>query len=490
MDRYGPKHRSNRNCYYLERHVDSILCCSVDHNMTMVVSGGVDDTAYVWNLQTGDVKFECKGHRDSVVCASFSLNSAQVATGDMGGFLQVRDTTTGNKIVSYDLDEIRWIKWHNKSPYVLLAGTTGGEFWMWHTHCGTAQKTFPSFHIPSIDGHLLEDGAHILVSYDDGSMRLFSLRSLAVIHHFRNSKFDNAEITCMDYSERTKVAALGFSNSKVQIIASQSFKLLKTMNCTTPHEEKLKIVQRQASEARELAENRLTDSCVRRRRTEASETQQATENDAMEPTPSTSTDIEMTTSTEPPTTTDVPMTDEPNDEPLEVIDEYEQSQADASDDYVDEEIGELVNEDEEEEIAESTGEQSPPHESSEQNVDTPLDPEDLAEAVETVSFSPDGEYLVAANTCGSTYIWQVSNQLERAHVHLDSGVCRATWANRLSCIVGCLDGTVRMFDINLKCLEVLHPHLEQILDICFREGLVVSASDDKRLAVFQYHAIS
>lgn len=464
---FGPKHRSNRNVYYLDRHVDTILCCSIDNNMTMIVSGGVDDTAYVWNLQTGDVKFECKDHKDSVVSASFNLNSAQVASGDMAGYLQVRDTTTGNKIISYDLDEIRWLMWHNVSPYVLLAGTASGEFWMWHTHDSNARKTFPSFNIPTTSAKLLEDGGHILVSYEDGSMRMFNLRSQAMIHYFVNDREEPSEIFCMDYNEHNKMIALGYSNSDVKVIASHSFKLLKTLQCSTPHEQKVQIVQRQAREAEELEANKVPDPPERR-------SQRFSNVSADNDIPSTSEQTSQVDTSD----TEVPE----DDGSLEVIDEYASGEGTEN---PEEDDGE---EDKDCDVMDLSGEDDDSiSRTDSQDDNEPYDPNDLLEAVETVCFSPDGEYLLAANTIGSTYMWQVSNQNERAHVHLDTGICRALWATKTHCLIGCLDGTVRVFDANLKCLEILHPHQEQIMDICFREGLFVSASDDKRLAVFNYN---
>lgn len=410
----------------------------------MIVSGGVDDTAYVWNLQTGDVKFECRGHSESVAHAGFNANSAQVATADLGGYVQVHDTTTGNQIVYFEINEVRWMMWHDTSSYVLLAGTVSGEFWMWHTHDQKTQKCFRAFDVGTSCGKLVDDGANILVAYDDGSLRLFDLKTESILLHLPKEKHESPEVICMDYCSQSKMIALGYANSKVKIVAKNSFKLLKILACNTPHSEKVKIIQRQVEQAKEL---------------EIAKTMDPPEGE-----PSTSQVLDNTVPTEDQCSSLV------DSEPLEIIDEYTTPVEDTTkteendDNSTDEEIEQTA-------ISEPT-----------------FDPNDLSEAVETIRFSPSGEYLLAANTCGSTYIWQVSNQGERAHVHLDAGVCRAAWVNRSTCVVGCLDGSIRIFDPNLRCIEIIHPHKEQILDICYKQGLVVSASDDKRLAVFQYQA--
>ena len=40
--------------------------------VNILVSGGEDDTAYIWNTSTGEILFQCIGHTDSVISCGFS----------------------------------------------------------------------------------------------------------------------------------------------------------------------------------------------------------------------------------------------------------------------------------------------------------------------------------------------------------------------------------------------------------------------------------
>ena len=67
----------------------SVFCCNFEPKQNkLVVSGGEDDKAFVWDSTDGRIVLECTGHRDSVTNASFSYDGVYLATADMGGFIQ------------------------------------------------------------------------------------------------------------------------------------------------------------------------------------------------------------------------------------------------------------------------------------------------------------------------------------------------------------------------------------------------------------------
>lgn len=395
------------------------------------MSGGVDDTAFVWDVKTHEIKFECKDHKESVVCCGFNLDSTLVSTADMSGLVQVRNTNTGDIVSSYDIDEVQWLTWHNLTPKVLLAGTKTGEFWMWHVTDSSVCKVFPSFHTPTTNGRLLDNGSEILVSYADGSLRTFNLKTQEMIRCFKDNDH-NPEIVCLDLSSDDRYIALGCIDSKVKIISRSTFKLLNVLNCSTPAEEKKKIIERDEQRAKEEA-----------RRQEEEENMMPDEDDE---------DENQAIDTH---------------EPLEVEDNFDEPAEEGQSNDNDEiQSGDDDNENDISNRDYIRGE--------------------LSEAVEAVCFSRDSDYVIAANTCGSTYLWQVVNQKERANIHLDAGVCRALWTIQNHCLLGCLDGTIRVFDVNLICLEILHIHQEQVLDLYYHDGLVSTASDDGTVAIFSY----
>lgn len=72
----------------------------------LVVSGGEDDKAYVWNITDGEILFECGNHNDSVTCALFSHDGTYVATGDMSGLIQVWKVATKAVVWSFEMGDL------------------------------------------------------------------------------------------------------------------------------------------------------------------------------------------------------------------------------------------------------------------------------------------------------------------------------------------------------------------------------------------------
>lgn len=235
----------SRSNEFFTRHTDSVLCCSIDSRSRLAVTGGIDDTAFVWDIKTKHVIFECLGHKESVVAASFSVNSTYVATGDLNGYIQVRNTTTGIKIFDFDVDEINWILWHNTSEFVLLAGTTKGEFWMWNVNDPAAVKTFPSYGSPTTVAKLLSDGFRVVSGYGDGSVRVFDLKTRQTILQLNDS--NRAEIICLDLNFTNTLLAVGCLDSSVRLINLNTCKVVGNLFCKSP--EQPTDVPRSTSEA-------------------------------------------------------------------------------------------------------------------------------------------------------------------------------------------------------------------------------------------------
>lgn len=108
----------------------------------LAVTGGEDDKAYLWNVNDGQVVFECTGvihihihfastliaflytvfliysfghvfflgHKDSVTCATFSHDSKLVVTGDMSGLIKVWKIDTKEEIWSFEVGDLEVCK--------------------------------------------------------------------------------------------------------------------------------------------------------------------------------------------------------------------------------------------------------------------------------------------------------------------------------------------------------------------------------------------
>jgi len=100
-------HISNYNLLKFSNLTGSVFCCSFEPKESkLVVSGGEDDKAYVWNVTDGQVVFECGNHQDSVTSALFSHDGSYVATADMGGFIQVWKVATKSVVWTFETGDL------------------------------------------------------------------------------------------------------------------------------------------------------------------------------------------------------------------------------------------------------------------------------------------------------------------------------------------------------------------------------------------------
>lgn len=122
------------------KHAGSTFCCDLHPNGLLAVTGGEDDKAYVWSIETGDVVMDCTGHKDSVIFAGFSFDGAYVATADMAGLIKVWEVNTTNQnqwtvAFEYETEDLAWGSWHFGAR-VLIFGVESGDIYVFKIPSG------------------------------------------------------------------------------------------------------------------------------------------------------------------------------------------------------------------------------------------------------------------------------------------------------------------------------------------------------------------
>jgi WD40 repeat protein len=72
-----------------------------------VVSGSSDQTVRIWNVTTGEVEAELKGHTDSVGSVAFSQDGRQVISGSDDQSVRIWNVTTGEVVAELKLSKKR-----------------------------------------------------------------------------------------------------------------------------------------------------------------------------------------------------------------------------------------------------------------------------------------------------------------------------------------------------------------------------------------------
>jgi WD40 repeat protein len=109
----------------------------------IVITGGGDDVAVIWNREDGNVLYTLSGHQDSVVSVDFSFDGKYAATGGYDGVVKIWDVATGNLVQNLEgpSQEVEWVCWHKKGN-VVLAGSGDGTVWMWLATTGECMHVF------------------------------------------------------------------------------------------------------------------------------------------------------------------------------------------------------------------------------------------------------------------------------------------------------------------------------------------------------------
>lgn len=214
-----------------EAHTSPVFCCDLSPTGNLAVTGGQDDMAFVWNIQTGQTELKCEGHKDSVSHAFFNQDGSLVATADMSGIIQVWKISNKNLVWSYTMGDLSWMKWHHGAN-VLLAGAVSGEVYIWRIPSGDC-KVLQGHGEKNSCGLVMPDGKRAVICYEDAILKVFDIRSEAVLHRVEvggriTSESIPISVTC--HSDNNLVL-VGATNGTATLVNTQSGKVLSVLDC-------------------------------------------------------------------------------------------------------------------------------------------------------------------------------------------------------------------------------------------------------------------
>eukprot|EP01133_Synstelium_polycarpum_P004273 gene4273-4988_t len=157
-------------------HTDSLYTVAINKaHPDIIVTGGGDDLAYLWDRGTGEKVFELRGHTDSVSSARFNFDGTLVATGGMDGIVRVWTVETGVLHVALEgpSEAIEWLEWHPKGN-ILVAGSADCCAYMWSTLKGDILATFIGHSGPVSCGAFTPDGKRVVTGSEDGTVKVWS----------------------------------------------------------------------------------------------------------------------------------------------------------------------------------------------------------------------------------------------------------------------------------------------------------------------------
>lgn len=218
--------RDDAVCIF-SKHNGSVFCGALSKDENLAATGGEDDKAFVWNTVSGDILFECTGHKDSVTFSDFNYDDSYLATGDMNGFVQIWKVNDKQSIWNYDMGDMSWMQWHSAAN-VLFAGSVQGEIYMWKIPDGDC-KILPGNGSSVDSATLLPDGKRLAVGYEDGTIRIVDLKSNSVIFTISPNLGHTQNVIAIDcYVDNNLIISAGV-DGKTIISSSQTGKVLSVL---------------------------------------------------------------------------------------------------------------------------------------------------------------------------------------------------------------------------------------------------------------------
>ncbi|ENN77373.1 angio-associated migratory cell protein [Dendroctonus ponderosae] len=173
------------------KHGKSVFGSDVSKNQQLVVTGGEDDMAYVWDSASGEVLFECTGHKDSVVEVGFNHDDTYVVTGDMAGLIQVWSLSERKLVWCYEGDDMEWLMWHPVLN-VLYCGCQSGFIYIWHIPSELSKILPAPSNVAVTCGKVMPNSKQLLCGYADGEIRLWDITTSSVVWVNRDSSSVNS----------------------------------------------------------------------------------------------------------------------------------------------------------------------------------------------------------------------------------------------------------------------------------------------------------
>ncbi|KAI9024034.1 WD40-repeat-containing domain protein [Hyaloraphidium curvatum] len=218
MEETGPAEPTqDDSCSGFFRHKGSVFSVALSPtNENLACSGGEDDVAWLWKVDSGEDLFQLEGHSDSVIDVAFNCDGKFVATAGMDGKVLVWSTSDGKQVTALQAGtEITWINWHPRGN-VLLAGTSDFTIWMWAIPSGTVMNVFSGHAAPVTCGQFTPDGKTVVSGSEDGECIVWDPKTAQPVRKLtaQDQRWHQEGVTCMAVNSDNTLLLTGSSDGR------------------------------------------------------------------------------------------------------------------------------------------------------------------------------------------------------------------------------------------------------------------------------------
>lgn len=184
---------------------DSLAVAASPAHATYIITGGMDDVGYIWDLELQRSVAKVDGGNDSVSTVCFSHDGQYAAFGSENGAISIV-YMDGSESPASALDgpgvTIHFMTWHPRGP-VLLAGSADNVAYMWNAAKGKFLMAFIGHEDAVTCGSFTADGKFVVTGSLDSSLRVWNPTSGETLVRIQTglpglrSAFHMADILCL-----------------------------------------------------------------------------------------------------------------------------------------------------------------------------------------------------------------------------------------------------------------------------------------------------
>lgn len=151
-----------------------------------VLTGGYDGIAKLWDVETGKELRVFSGHSDAIWGIAFSPDGKYVLTGSLDKTARLWDVKTGNSLRQFrgHTGQLREVAFSPDGKYIVTTGSFDKTARLWDVETGQELRVFSghTHHVVSVD--FSPDGQYIVTGSYDNTARLWDVKTGQELRHF------------------------------------------------------------------------------------------------------------------------------------------------------------------------------------------------------------------------------------------------------------------------------------------------------------------
>lgn len=189
-----------------EHKSETLAVAASPINRNYIITGGMDDVGFIWDLELQRSIAKVDGGKDSVSTVAFSHDGMLAAFGSENGAISIV-YMDGREVPGKPLDgpgdTIHFLSWHPRGP-VLLAGSGDNVAYMWNAAKCSFMMAFVGHEDSVSCGRFTADGKLVVTGSLDSSIRVWSPTTGSTLVRIQRGidglrgAFHNADIHCLD----------------------------------------------------------------------------------------------------------------------------------------------------------------------------------------------------------------------------------------------------------------------------------------------------